>query len=1040
MPGSRDMTATAASNAALTTAQAYNGVKVEWGGGTGTQWYDDAGRTVDGQAFEQRVTDWGDPTSRLHKPGEWTVGLRDNDGALRAILDAEGTANKRVTLYQMWAGAAAADWVVLWCGWTEEKVTWSEDGAELTLGCLDYGEGLAGPITHVVNETDFPYASPDEFGQALPMVYGKKRGVRGAWVQGGGPLSHTTTTLGFSGTYVFVDNAEDFPASSVGSPIRVWIGRELVEGYFDAVDTNKFTITDRNIVAQNVTATWVAGSFTRLNIDSGDASGVWNGYAMRMKVATYTIHPNFDAFVGPYQYRTIRRHTNNGAEEVWVSAPMSDGRTNSVWVEGEYQIASGYKAWKPNRIAEAAVELSYDIVYARSRHRRGDEFRYSSGDACVFIVSDAEAAAVERVYALDGDRRVLLSDGSYTVNMADNQFVAELGGNCTTLTFTIPPQYIRWSISDGVNAGSALMGTQVWRQTMRRASNQIECEVHGPEEAAAVIEHPLRVLRHLALRVGLEAGRVDETSVTDAVTARANYRVGFAFVSERGRPADVLQDLARMVHCAVDWTQGTLRVVTLDNDLAGASAAKAISDSNRMMDSRRLVKAGLHEAVTQIDGSFLNHENEQRDTTVRDATAIATEGLHVAQTIFWCYQHQNPCEADSTWWLYRQRYVPDLVEVAGFINYLDLLPGDIVTAFGDKGWVEEVRAHPGTMRDDIDAVGVVVAVPPADWYDAGYVFPDPTYTDPPEPTDEDEDDDDDYDTTPPAPAPDTTTTAVPSSTTTAVPPPSTTAGPAPTTTGAPTPTTTPVPPSTTAPPPSTTTEGPAPTTTDAPAVTTEAPPPSTTAAPTTTAAPCESNFTDAFGRSQDPLAGPFTIYNAVGDNLRCDGSALALRINNAVANDSCAAYQNLPMCTNEHSAQLEGIVDSGQTSVQRYSIYINSTTQEWGAGNCFLLHYSVAGANKDKFRIYSVTGGSPSELTSGHTATGTTDGTKFKLQMTGTTLTASFWHTSGFWVDHPFTSQTNKGAGGVYVGLRFAGRRSGIQADMTADDWHVEDI
>ena len=168
MPGSRTLTGPAATNAALTSAQAINAVKIEWGGSTGTLWYSDHSRTEDGQGFAQRVIDWGTAQTDLRAGGHWGFSLRDEDGAIRAILKAEGTAGKPVTLYQLWIGSSQADWVVLWKGVTDSKWAWSETDYAVSIACVSYAQVIADSLLTEVSLEDFPYAAPETLGRALP--------------------------------------------------------------------------------------------------------------------------------------------------------------------------------------------------------------------------------------------------------------------------------------------------------------------------------------------------------------------------------------------------------------------------------------------------------------------------------------------------------------------------------------------------------------------------------------------------------------------------------------------------------------------------------------------------------------------------------------------------------------------------------------------------------------------------------------------------------------------------------------------------------
>jgi len=766
MAGSRTLTVNATARKNTANVAAINAVKVEWGGATGTKWYSDAARTIDSVSMEARVVEWGDITSSLGSGGSWSVRLADHDGAVRAAAAAEGISRHRVTLYQVWPDLAQSDWTVLWSGVTEARGSWREVDAVYMLACLGAEHELDGPLCTVVNRDDFPYAPEDAFGRPLPVVYGKRRGVAPAWVEGGGPETKTTTRLSQAGSYVYVADATEFPESSAESPIRVWIEREMVEGYFDAGETNKFVVTDRSIELWSGTATWEADSYNHLHVTglTGEVHGYWTGFSVAMQIADSYDLEGVPSYTGPVQCRTIVKHTVSGADEdIWFRPDLSDGRGNMPWCEAEYMVYNGFRPWRPPQ-TYIGSEHAVSIRTHRQTHRRGGTFRYAgSAGACTFIVNDRPSHAVSRVYVESGDAKILLPTGCYTVNLNDPQFADEVGGNCTTITFRMPPEYIRWTESQVRELAwlqrfdepeSQLMRWQTINKRMQ-ANNGVFCDVEGPtDDYDTVLEHPADIIADIAERAGLSAGRIVSASITAAKAAKPDYRAAFVLAQENARAGDILHELARQCECAIDWTEGNLRLVALTNALDEAPLALTVAAANRKLDGYELSQEGIQALTTQMIGTYRDCEDAERRISLRAETAMAAVGLLSETFDCWAYNHPNPVSAVCSFWLYRQRYPLDTETVDGFLNYLDVLPGDVVSIGGNLGWVDEVRAHPGSRGDDIDVITLVISVPPAEWYDEGWSYPSAAYTDPAEPSSAEEDADEPDNRRPPGPSSD----------------------------------------------------------------------------------------------------------------------------------------------------------------------------------------------------------------------------------------------------------------------------------------------
>ena len=628
----KTLTATAQTKAALDAASAYNAVKIEWGGAVGTLWYSDASRTVDGQGFASRVTSWGNPSTSLGGASSWTFELSDNDQAIRDIYQTVGYGAKKVTLYQLWPATVQADWVVIFSGATTTPPVWNEESGTLSIPVMGFDALHADELLANVDETTFPYAHPDAIGGCLPMVYGYKQNVAAVPVKGLGPRTYTTTRCDWDSTSFTVKDASDFPASSVGSPIRIWVGGEMMDGYFT---DNVFTPTTRPIVlSAGLTLTCQGyepyGPYNGFNLNANDASGYWvGGCALRFTAYDNATPP---VAIGPAQYRRITSYTRNDTDE------------SEVVVEQAYHKAAPWYEYIPEEASHLAMSgllwltseanrfVGYpcDITTSREAHDRGEEVSYAgsaTGDAYVYVVNDRASKDVERVYAetTEGDDEpYLLSTDFYTVNLDDNQFVATLGHNVTTITFTRPPSLL----------ASDVVGKSI--------TDVITADVRGPHDGGTLIENPATIIEHIALRGGLLAGDIDATALAAAEVARADLRCAFAYTSQIA-VSECLNEIANQACLAIDWSAGDLRVISRRHDIddVGITLAFTLSTANYKLDTRRYSSTDIRDIANHIRGTY-PWQDDAKWLTLSDSGSIGDYGLMRRELATWIYNHKNP--------------------------------------------------------------------------------------------------------------------------------------------------------------------------------------------------------------------------------------------------------------------------------------------------------------------------------------------------------------------------------------------------------------
>lgn len=740
----KTVTATAQTEIDKTARTAFWIAKVEWDSGD-TDYYSDAARTLGGITTEQRITSWGTAVVRLGTSLSWSLQLRDDDAAIRTLLAAQAKiSGHRVTVYWAWSGASQVDWVRVFGGVTVAPYDYDEQAAVVSIPVYGLDASLTTPMTTLCDEETFPYANPEDFGRELPIVFGKRTQVRAVMVVGGGPTTITTSAMTIPSAeadagHCNVLHAGKFPASEEVSPIRCWFGGEMIEGHFDSLrwipTTRPIELkTDQTVVFTD--PRWPGGSTTKMNVADDVAEGhdYWIGDALAMRIRDWSQNP--PPYVGPTQYRQIIRHVDKGggAAEMTLYASWSDGINGQFpWVpvlDPDSPVAVTYRAYLPPLVWHTQYPHAAKITTSPASHARGTVVRYAGADGeCVYVVNDLPSSAVTRAYIVykadSGEERLhAIPSNYYTVNLDDNQFAGEIGHNVTTITFRRLPELL--PIGDGTR------------------TNIICADVEGPEESGAVIENPARIIRYLALnRAGLAEADLDGDSIDAAETARTDWRMGFEMTEGSGTIADMLEDLARQACLAIDWSEGTLRLVTLTNDLDSEASSDTLDDSNTVILGRSLQETDNVRLVTQMTAKYQEY-GEERRVKARASTA-SDYGIQqdAGEEDYWAYNHGNPVKAALAFWLFRDGQPRDVVQGEGWTSLMRLQIGDIVTASsaevtmigGSKGWISEIGYRPGNAEEP-DAVLYKVDVPK----DTSFSFDDVTFTDLTAPDDDDSDD------------------------------------------------------------------------------------------------------------------------------------------------------------------------------------------------------------------------------------------------------------------------------------------------------------
>ncbi len=686
-------------------------IRVDWGEGGGVRYYAASDRTFGAINADGRIESFGVAQSRLARSGSWSFSIKDHDGAIRALLDSQGDEGHVVDLILGVHNVSHLDWPIVWSGVMEGLSSWDEDNAIMSVACIGAEYRMVDPLGYIVELDEFATAHRADVGQSLPVAYGRAK-VEAIWVKGGGPASYLTTQFPFDETSFRVADSAEFPAGT----IQVWVGRERVEGSFSG---NRFNVTDRNLTEWTGDVQFVDGESNRFVVDTSEAAGFWVGLALRLQYADWNETTEEWDYEGTDQYRTIRRHWYDGATEyIELSAPFQQqNEGGSIWAISEFASNMSYTPW---RVADPGDKdpLSGAICYARAWHRRGVAVRQAA-DECVFVVNDRASAAVDRVFVESADRRTMIPSSLYTVKLNDSQFAAIVGRNVTTVTFKRPPELLMWDTSTLVLTRGETTETIIRRV---KGDNNVTVSLRG----AGGVEHPIDIMRDVAIRAGFPESAIDEASITAAKGAKSGWRAGFVLTRLESAP-ELIRDIARMVTCSVDYTEGEFHVVALRNDIDLVTPARTIA-GDRLLASLKKTIGGRTPVMTVSRAEYAGFDAERLTEIVADPVAMARYGRRENSYFYWAYPHRNPVRAAASFWLYRERFAPAIKEAEGGYRWLALMPGDVVVIDGSRGWIEDID-----WDLDSDKMLVRVMCPPTAWYDAAWVYPSPVYVDPPPP-------------------------------------------------------------------------------------------------------------------------------------------------------------------------------------------------------------------------------------------------------------------------------------------------------------------
>ena len=615
---------------------------IEWGGDIGTRFYSDAplGQADGTSALhaEGRVASWGSISAAITEAttnpvGDVSLELLDADHALLAIINAVEPQRKRAVVYQWFAGLEEGDLLPVLRGIVNHPVAWREAEATLSLDLTDVSSYFQRTVGTIASDELFPNIAAEDVGKVLPLVYGKAKRVPGVFVGGG---QATTLWRGMLATDDrFFADRDGFPE---GETIQVWVGNELLEGYWHG---NTFHITRRGLTIYRGVTTETGANNLEI-VDSRlphTRDNEYRGHVAKVKTPA-----------GSVEQRTIM-HSSVETNTIWFSPSFFD-KEGWMWV-----VPKG---------------TPYEIGSYVGPHDAGTPVRRHMEQGFAFIVNDAASQAVDFVevwgkvtqafpgpkgrtsLTMDIEGWVRLDPSDYAVNCNDTTTFPDLGYAVTTVTLRLPPTQLKHSYT----------------------ADRLVAQVRGVESAGDgsgdLYENPADVLKSLANR---SLGLVDDEDLDVESFAVAHAKLAylrFAFAIQEAKDSlDLLADLAVQCRSQCVWEAGRLYLRVLP--FATPPAVATLSKSVIAADSLERSHSALDDVVTEYVGAIRETcVADERQLVARDEEAELLYSRRTETMSLWAYQRAGYAQAILEFWLHRRCRIYEDITVETMLTSLEL--------------------------------------------------------------------------------------------------------------------------------------------------------------------------------------------------------------------------------------------------------------------------------------------------------------------------------------------------------------------------------
>ena len=690
---SRTLTEDAGEQAAATSATPINIVKIEFGGAVGTKYYSDRdlGNADASTALNAkgRIVSWGNINQlyaeRTYSPiGDTKLTFADGDKVLWGYFKLREFQNKKITIYQYWAGLLENDLQAVLVGVFAAPVSWNEKDATVTADVTDISTRYHKDIGTLLDKEDHAYLGQKQEGAMVPLAFGRvKRSPMIPLCDG--PVTELAKPCFDDSTQIFVMDAERFPQNT---PITIHIDNEIITGSFAG---NVFTVTARGadiVDTSHVTATRDALSFYDRTLSNADAT--YQGYMLEITDPVGNVHN-----------REITAYA--GAEHCviyWpeITYPLSgETITWTIPVGAPYKITS----WANDHDAGEQVFLgNIDYVYlvndAPSKAIRyieglgewSHQVRMSGGDS-------QSAISVEYGPALQGWMRI--NNALWSSNRNDTSIFG-VDHPVTTITFGRHPNEFMKLV-----------------QELRITFDGVESDEDG---TGTLYQDPSDIISCLLTRFGgVDEDDIDAASFAFA-KADGTEHIQFGFtLTEQRNIIDITADLAFQARCALLWDDGLVRLQFLRNKMDAVSQL-TLAKTNIIEDTLSIERRPRETIYSEVNAVYSNMWNKEA-IIAKDEAVEAAYGRKVLNLNLWAFRRRDYARAIANFWLDRYKSPWTRAKVKLYLPALKLQRRDTITLnwtdffdAGQKARVMTIDHQPGNAEEGLmDTIGLDLELP-----------------------------------------------------------------------------------------------------------------------------------------------------------------------------------------------------------------------------------------------------------------------------------------------------------------------------------------
>lgn len=602
---------------------------------------------------------------------------------------------------------------------------------------------LDAEIGYVINQTDLPNADADDVGKRGNVIYGSVKKARAHAVKVGlkSPLRSSMTVA--STTVPIHDDYHDaLPATGT-----VQIGAE------------KIAYTGKGGAAGSRTLTGLtrgAGGTTAVDHEKGDT--------------IVQVLSEYIFLAAGHEMKSIDKvYVRQGEKTVPIaSASYTTELANTTLVSGQTLAIIKFST-------TPVTDLQSLIIGDDAPHQSNTESRWAdtASDETITFVAGLTPGSTEEMSIAAPTQSKTKSSGNFTKTVslelldtdgnaefhlkdAAGNFIFAFGGTAPASNSFTVVESVFWTlkIRRKNNSGAVNLAQQRVNVKGKNASYAVDADIGTTATAApiypilfdgdgykddgsgtytgvasALITKPADVMHHLARVVGgIPAGKVDATSFTTARSdAPASYAFAGVLTDRSSNLRELLLILGMQSRTRVEWPIDKLAARFLKSSYGAATKTLTrdeVHASSGLRTSLTARRTAVEDLINKIDlyygRDWLLPRGQgayKKVTTASDATSITKYGTRQQPERFLCdfIDADNATMANDLRDFYKDRYKEParLVELGGYLDQFELLPGDVIALNYLVGTTEKFDGLDGTQKFLVEEIGLAPGAPAA---------------------------------------------------------------------------------------------------------------------------------------------------------------------------------------------------------------------------------------------------------------------------------------------------------------------------------------